>query len=194
MRYEHKTAHMHISITNIMYLHEKLTASGTIAKLTASPAVIAVKYFGFVKSSFVPNRLLALATILSSCDGGVDSSVDVDDKRRDIPRKGVPDIGTDLPCFPFAVVDVVEVDVCELLTSHRLAFLFGLAFGMGSKHLELGRIATVRITERSIRNISSDIILDCKRIGDREIDQCLKLIATSIPPKGYPYDSLRFSW
>ena len=99
-----------------------------MAKLTASPAVIAVKYFGFVKSIFVPRRLLALATILSSCDGGVDSSVDVDDKRRDIPRKGVPDIGTDLPCLPFAVVDVVD-DVS--LISHRWAFLFGRAFGMG---------------------------------------------------------------
>ena len=113
-----------------MYLHEKLTASGTIAKLTASPAVIAVKYFGFDKSIFVPSKLLALATILSSCDGGVDSSVEVEDKRRDIPRKGVPDIGTDFPCLPFAVVDIV-VDVCEF-TSHRLAFLFGLALGMGS--------------------------------------------------------------
>ena len=121
-----------------MYLHEKLTASGTIAKLTASPAVIAVKYcalnVGLDKSIFVPsrgNKDFALATILSSCDGGVDSSVEEDDKRRDIPRKGVPDIGTDLPCLPFAVVDVVEVDVCEF-TSHRLAFLFGRAFGMGS--------------------------------------------------------------
>ena len=78
---------------------------------------------------------MALATILSSCDGGVDSSVEVEDRRRDIPRKGVPDSGTDLPCLPFAaVVDVVEVDVCEF-TSHRLAFLFGRAFGMGSAEM-----------------------------------------------------------
>ena len=45
------------------------------------------------------------------------------------PRKGVPEIGTDLPCLPFVLVEEFEVDV--LLISHRL-FLFGRAFGMGS--------------------------------------------------------------
>lgn len=105
-------------IKYFIHLHEKDTASGTMANETANPAVMAVKYcvlrVGFVKSIFLPNPLdndLAFATIDSSCDGGIDSSslLEDDEKRRDIPRKGVPDIATD---FPLAL-DVVAVEERE---------------------------------------------------------------------------------
>ena len=104
-----------INVHNVVFkyfihLHENDTASGTIANETANPAVMAVKYcvlrVGFVKSIFLPNPLdndLAFATIDSSCDGGI-SLLEDDEKRRDIPRKGVPDIATDFPLALDAVV------------------------------------------------------------------------------------------
>ena len=100
--------------------------------------VMAVKYcvlsVGFVKSIFLPNPLdndLAFATIDSSCDGG-NSLLEDDEKRRDIPRKGVPDIATD---FPLAL-DVVAVEEREddddvpVPGANRL--LSGRAFGIGN--------------------------------------------------------------
>lgn len=93
-----------------------------MAKLTANPAVMAVKYcvrsVGFVKSIFFPifdEIDLAFATILSSCEGGrlsTDSALFDDDRRRAIPlaRKGVPDRGVDLPLALTAVVVVVAVE------------------------------------------------------------------------------------
>ena len=90
-----------------------------MANETAKPAVMAVKYcvlsVGFVRSIFLPNPLdndLAFATIDSICDGGNDSASLLEEdvvKRRDIPRNGVPDIGTDLPL----ALDVVVVEARE---------------------------------------------------------------------------------
>src|SRR5210317_1050167 len=108
---------------------EKETASGTIARETAKPAVMAVKYFvrsvGFVRSIFLPKEVemdLALATILSICEGGTstDSSLDT---LREIPRKGVPEIGVDFPLAPPLLFELL------FTTSNR--FFGGLALEMG---------------------------------------------------------------
>ena len=115
-----------------------------MARLTANPAVTAVKYLvrkvvGLIVKSVFLNKFalmpFAFATMLSSCEGGgVDfASLLEGERRRAMPRNGVPDMGDDLPCGgdDVAVDDVVATG--SIWSGANLpTFLLGRALGMGN--------------------------------------------------------------
>lgn len=129
-----------------------------MASETASPAVMAVRYLvrsvGFVRSILLPifaESDRAFATMLSSCDGGAASSALLLEKRRETPRRGVPEMGFDLPLAADDVADD-ERRVVPSLSNNSFG---GRAFGMGSagwaKQLDHGSSAAVRVIGRRRR-------------------------------------------
>jgi hypothetical protein len=111
----------------------------------------------------------AFATILSICDGGASAAESSLDTLRDIPRKGVPEIGVD---FPLAAPPLSVPNRC----------FGGRAFDMGkagcAKHFPLGRVVEARVKLKiTTRGLKSP--------RRRRIEPLIVMVATVFRTVGY---------